>query len=1023
MADTPLFDWSQQKWSALPDASVTQAVSDGTHSFQDDMDIPVISPKGDLGSVKGKDAQEAFRGGFRFATYDDAKAWEQRGKEASLANLTDTGEGQPGAIAGSSSPQDVGFAQGLSSLVPGFNSLIRTVAGVPAVQRLVGGGGNLTDEDIANTAAQYKERNPFHDIAGNIVGAVAGPVGMLAGAAGKIAGEGATSILGIDALQASGILGATGTRAADIASKIVGRGVGSTVEAAIFNGADQINESALGDPSTVAQNILVSSASSMIFGGKLGVAAGMLEATAPEIKKLATGAVGIVNRALQRASEKVVEDGVLRPLLTATGKSSLMDDVGNVLTQQEARAFELSGGGDAARKVATDWTAAQQQLQQESTQLAKEVNAEIKTSARGIAPEINEQIATARGDLGNAMDTQHAENTSARKNFFQLLDGAPHQPGTIYNDVAALTDTFEKSLLRTGDTSAATVATDISKLKKAREVAVGIDPSIGAAERPTIMGASREMAMAVDLRDRVTGVIDKMPQSVQPKMQQYVDDLSKLIYEQPQYGAQLAAIDHGDNKLAALSDAVGKVLGRDNSLPKNAVIADMVTDPAYRAKVDALLTDLPNIQSKLSGFLSASDDLAMQQDMAARINGRLKEIAAGAQPFTLDELQKTAQELGTAKIGDKLDRIRDISQYLQSNEPPVTKLIRVMKETGQQVPADYLNVAKYSSAVESMAKIRGSDVDGNLLSRIIQHKGQAVAGAVVGSMIGGDESNHYINAAIGGAVGMAVNPARIIDTLTRLENMSNRGAKLMDKAIDVAVDGMTSQATTDIGIAYHVHNATQSEYRKQADYVSQLAANPQQIVSEYDKKVGTVPGAPQISTALQAQYARGIQFLATKVQQDPLANYSLAHSMSPWEPSDFQLASWNRYVNAVQNPISILDAIAKQTVTPEQVETARAVYPDMYARLQRQTMDAIIDRGNTIPYTSRVNIGTVLGIPGDATIRPEFIQAMQQKFAKESGGATQQQNAANPATPAKVHATSPSSVAGQPSEVERVTYQ
>jgi hypothetical protein len=236
------------------------------------------------------------------------------------------------------------------------------------------------------------------------------------------------------------------------------------------------------------------------------------------------------------------------------------------------------------------------------------------------------------------------------------------------------------------------------------------------------------------------------------------------------------------------------------------------------------------------------------------------------------------------------------------------------------------------------------------------------------------------------------------------------------------MDALTSDSFRKVGTAAGGQNVrmpidkSRETFKKRAAYLNSMR-DPNTAMAEVEKRVGSSTHAPQISAALAAQFVKTNQFLADKLPTDPLAQYNLNFYKSSWEPSDYQLAEFHRYVHAAEDPTSVLDDIAAGSVTPEQIETLKTLQASMYKRLQDGLMDAIMDENLKLSYEQRLNISTLLDVPTDPTLAPAFVSTMQQNYANE---ATPTQPGQPQKSPRKIHLElDPSAIA---TDVSRLTF-
>jgi hypothetical protein len=83
-------------------------------------------------------------------------------------------------------------------------------------------------------------------------------------------------------------------------------------------------------------------------------------------------------------------------------------------------------------------------------------------------------------------------------------------------------------------------------------------------------------------------------------------------------------------------------------------------------------------------------------------------------------------------------------------------------------------------------------------------------------------------------------------------------------------------------------------------------------------------------------------------------------------------ASFERYLEAVVDPIAALERVSAGRLTAETAEAIRVVYPAIYADIQSRIVDelaAAADEGREIPYERRINLGMLFQTPTDPSLQ------------------------------------------------------
>jgi len=141
--------------------------------------------------------------------------------------------------------------------------------------------------------------------------------------------------------------------------------------------------------------------------------------------------------------------------------------------------------------------------------------------------------------------------------------------------------------------------------------------------------------------------------------------------------------------------------------------------------------------------------------------------------------------------------------------------------------------------------------------------------------------------------------------------------------------------------------------------------------------------APKVAVAMEETRRRAAEYLLETAPGPPRqsANPVLSRMHRDRPVDAGELRRWTRRKDAIENPQSVLDSIANGRLTREQVEAWAAVYPERLAALREATMAEVSEKQRDIPYERRVQLGLLLGIPLDPSLRPEQIRASQAAYA------------------------------------------
>jgi hypothetical protein len=147
---------------------------------------------------------------------------------------------------------------------------------------------------------------------------------------------------------------------------------------------------------------------------------------------------------------------------------------------------------------------------------------------------------------------------------------------------------------------------------------------------------------------------------------------------------------------------------------------------------------------------------------------------------------------------------------------------------------------------------------------------------------------------------------------------------------------------------------------------------------------------PILADKLESLAARRIEYLAGKIPRRPdIAAFSTGKDM--WQPSDFEMRAFARTVAAVEDPHAVFERVADGSVTPEDAEAMKTVYPEMYADFVQQVLTRIGDLRETLPFSRRLALSIFTDVPVDPSMDPRVLGVLQASFTSEPGteGGTQ----------------------------------
>ena len=146
--------------------------------------------------------------------------------------------------------------------------------------------------------------------------------------------------------------------------------------------------------------------------------------------------------------------------------------------------------------------------------------------------------------------------------------------------------------------------------------------------------------------------------------------------------------------------------------------------------------------------------------------------------------------------------------------------------------------------------------------------------------------------------------------------------------------------------------------------------------------------APKTFGASGKVFQRAVDFLSSKIPRHALPVNPFSKRI--YEPSTQEMYKFKKYLEAVQNPLVVMQHLQKGQISREGVEAISFVYPELYIEMQGNVFKQL-EKSQDIDYQQRLQLGILMGIPTDRALNPESIASFQQHYseaqASQAGGA------------------------------------
>lgn len=229
-------------------------------------------------------------------------------------------------------------------------------------------------------------------------------------------------------------------------------------------------------------------------------------------------------------------------------------------------------------------------------------------------------------------------------------------------------------------------------------------------------------------------------------------------------------------------------------------------------------------------------------------------------------------------------------------------------------------------------------------------------------------------------------PAKAIRAMSLIENASVSVNNAIEKlAKGVAAGGRVVARTGSFaGTATYAKNAEQQrrKYDERIDMIRQLGGNPELLAERLDDAVsGFGEDAPETALAAQTTAVRFVSFMANQIPPEP----NMGAFGGKWVTPNNVAAAFNRTFDVAAGGAPVLLEMAREgNVLPADVEAFRAVYPEQHARVTEALLANVMLRdlsGKTLQ-----TVKTLLGEPVTAAQQPASVASLQAVYATNAQG-------------------------------------
>jgi hypothetical protein len=420
------------------------------------------------------------------------------------------------------------------------------------------------------------------------------------------------------------------------------------------------------------------------------------------------------------------------------------------------------------------------------------------------------------------------------------------------------------------------------------------------------------------------------------------------------------------------------------------------------------------------------ETLPSRVEVATKLQSRLDDFAAkfeaapGSAKAELDVLKAFQKDLnklvGHADAGPvgllELDNLRKTYAGIKfkgggAAESFKANVANTLRSELRGIVDDTANKIASNSADEAVAKMAAdlksanktysmaSTVEKYLPKKINQSSAVSLSDVVKGTAIGAMAGSTPLGAAAIGLKQLLKSDARraaavLADIQAQTTSFNNALKSSVNNFVSKAKKptkqlSLRTLINSGYAVNYETREAPKSKqeaFTNTAKNLEALANDEQLMVDHLAKSTARIAqAAPEISNQTHTVLINATKFLENKLPKDPSQPNVFARE---YQPSSMEIAKFERYMQAVEHPLSVFDDMERGTLTREHVEALKAVYPAMYEQLRQEIIDKVTTEDEKIPYNKKVQLGILLDVPTDLSLEPTNIAGLQANFMPQN---------------------------------------
>jgi tellurite resistance-related uncharacterized protein len=841
----------------------------------------------------------------------------------------------------------------------GIDPILAAAAGAARTATLGGSDIALTESGLVKpeTLRGLKEANPGASFAGDIGGGAAligftGGAGALAPA---IGGTAARLGAGAATAKALGTIGAMG------------------VEGAAFNVGSGISEDALGESEMNAQKLAADIGIGFLFGAGLGVAGKGLEKLVPSASSKAGSVTKAVKKMFGAGEEELAvmprEGGVVDPILEKTGvKPESIDEIAQIVRSAKEKGSIVEAPQkisvlDADAALGTKYPALEPQLKSLESQgerdaynIIREMPGKEGDAIRAYESlQKDELVYKLEGEIKKLSPSEMPEK-DAIKNGESAIKKFTDQYQKEKEELTPIFESFK-------DTSVSNVDHMPGMINKMSESVPGVSGMFEVAEGKVKVLPYSETGGGIDKAtyNAAKEVFKFLNAKKKPKTVRDLLDIRKSLDQ----NIDILAQGQAPSEIRALKSGLMDYIQETSSNPE---IRDALRRYAVNEQERGVIekTFGASVGKQEFGALSKVKPEEVL-DKVFRNTANIKAAKTILEPEVFNKM--TADWLSSAKEAatDKgVFSSNKFNSWLRRNEDSLSEAIK----DSPALKENFKHILNKLRALPDAPSINPSGTAKTLLGMLDRYGTNPVGGVLSflkDKTIGGIENAIKMQNLDEQLKGRAANHT-VLSKIS--ESLDKFNKKMTSQVNSIFTNDYKRGAVGSTVMSTH-----ESHYDKNVKKIQEFSSNPQMMGDHIAKTIQPINGsAPNISQGLSNVMVAGVGFLASKM---PRPNNELPLS-GKWEPTKSQKTKFNRYFEAVNNPLSALAEIKNGSLSNETMEALEAVHPHLLEQMQQKLMEQLSNKkAQSMSYAKKIALSKFLQMPLEEGMIPQVLLANQ----------------------------------------------